>query len=101
MKSADGGFDRHRASRPRLGFWGRCADDFKLHAVGVGEGDHALVETIDDRLSFDAKLFKTLDPEIDSSRRYCKCGDRHLRRADLSAIGAGPGEKSHDRSGAT
>src|ERR1017187_6224626 len=93
--------DRNGTVGPGLAFRLRHlhrTDDFQAHSVRVSKANEAFSEAINHRLQFHTFFLQPLGPIVDCAHGNSKRGDRDLRWSDSTAIRAGPGKESHDRS---
>ena len=100
MKPAYRVLDRNIVALPRgLRFGARDANEREAHAVGIGEGQNRLTETLLDRLVRHAFFDEAVCPIADGAFRYAEHG--LLREADTVAAPRSmrPREERQDRTG--
>src|SRR5580658_8459183 len=74
-------------------------DDFNLHAVRIGKGQHLLFETPSGLLHEHALISQPLQPVLERARGNAECGLRNFANTRLSARGVRPGKERQDRPG--
>src|SRR5277367_6172489 len=75
------------------------SDDFKLHAVWVGEGEDFFVEAAAGALDEDSVVEKAFFPVIDGGKRDAEGGPGYFASAGEPAGGVRPGKEGKDGAG--